>query len=83
MIQPKVIRRINKEFKELQDNPIENVIALPNPRDILEWHFVIYDLKNSPFENGIYHGKLQLSNDYPFKPPTIFFITPNGRFHTM
>ena len=29
-----------------------------------------------------YHGKVVFPNDYPFKPPSIFMLTPNGRFET-
>ena len=29
---------------------------------------------------GYYHGKLVFPKDFPFKPPRIFMITPNGRF---
>ncbi len=31
---------------------------------------------------GFYHGKLLFPSDYPFKPPRIIMITPNGRFQT-
>ena len=32
------------------------------------------------FEGGTYHGKLIFPSDFPFKPPSIFMLTPNGRF---
>ena len=31
---------------------------------------------------GYYHGKLVFPKEYPFKPPRIMMITPNGRFQT-
>jgi len=31
---------------------------------------------------GRYHGKVVFPNDYPFKPPSIYMLTPNGRFET-
>lgn len=31
---------------------------------------------------GFYHGKLIFPSEYPFKPPRIIMITPNGRFQT-
>lgn len=31
---------------------------------------------------GFYHGKLIFPKDYPFRPPRIIMITPNGRFQT-
>jgi len=29
---------------------------------------------------GYYHGKLVFPKEFPFKPPSIYMITPNGRF---
>ena len=37
----------------------------------------IYDLSG-----GYYHGKLVFPKEFPFKPPKIIMITPNGRFKT-
>ena len=34
------------------------------------------------FSGGFYHGKLIFPQDYPFKPPRILMLTPNGRFQT-
>ncbi|KAF6197979.1 hypothetical protein GE061_007724 [Apolygus lucorum] len=36
----------------------------------------------SPYQGGIYHGKLVFPREFPFKPPSIYMITPNGRFKT-
>ncbi|NXD42619.1 UB2J2 enzyme, partial [Copsychus sechellarum] len=32
------------------------------------------------FAGGYYHGKLIFPREFPFKPPSIYMITPNGRF---
>ncbi len=29
---------------------------------------------------GVYHGKVVFPPSYPFKPPSILMLTPNGRF---
>lgn len=31
---------------------------------------------------GWYHGVLALTDKYPFEPPSVVFLTPNGRFET-
>jgi ubiquitin-conjugating enzyme E2 J1 len=36
--------------------------------------------RDSEFEGGIYHGRIQLPSDYPFKPPSFMLLTPSGRF---
>ena len=59
---------------------VSNFIAIPDSRNIFEWHFVIYGLKDSPYEGGYYHGKLLFPSEYPMKPPGIIMITPSGRF---
>ncbi|KAJ2354190.1 Ubiquitin-conjugating enzyme E2 6 [Coemansia sp. RSA 2673] len=35
---------------------------------------------DTPFAGGEYHGKVKFPRDYPFAPPAIQMITPNGRF---
>lgn len=57
-------------------------MARPSPTDILEWHYVLEGSKNTPFEGGVYHGKVKFPPEYPYKPPGISMITPNGRFAT-
>lgn len=76
------VNRLNREFKKLETKPVDNIIALPDPKNIFEWHFVIYDLQDSQYTGGYYHGKIIFPPEYPHKPPKIIFITPSGRFKT-
>ncbi|KAF9577984.1 Ubiquitin-conjugating enzyme E2 J1, partial [Lunasporangiospora selenospora] len=48
--------------------------------DIFEWHFTIRGPEDTEFEGGLYHGRILLPNNYPFAPPNLMFLTPNGRF---
>lgn len=73
------IKRLMKEYQKLKEKPVKNIFALPNPDNIFEWHFILYDL-DSPYTNGFYHGKLIFPTEYPNKPPNLIFLTPNGRF---
>ncbi|KAJ6218866.1 hypothetical protein RDWZM_004678 [Blomia tropicalis] len=66
----------------LVKDPVPYVDAAPLPSNILEWHYVIQGPEGSPYHNGIYHGKLCFPPDYPYRPPSIYMITPNGRFKT-
>jgi ubiquitin-conjugating enzyme E2 J1 len=45
-------------------------------------HFTIRGADGTDFEGGIYHGRILLPPEYPFKPPHIMFLTPSGRFET-
>ena len=33
-------------------------------------------------QGGIYHGRILLPSEYPFKPPEFILLTPNGRWET-
>lgn len=72
--------RLRKEYKELQKTPVENIRAAPKETNILEWHYVLLGEKDSIYSGGFYHGTVVFPSEYPYKPPTIRMITPNGRF---
>lgn len=50
------------------------------PWAFLSRHYVVRGPENTPYEDGIYHGKLMFPAEFPFKPPSILMITPSGRF---
>eukprot|EP01038_Epipyxis_sp_PR26KG_P005108 gene5108-7119_t len=74
------IKRILADVKELTKHPSSRYHAAPLENDMFEWHFTIRGPSETPFENGCYHGRILLPNEYPFKPPNIVFLTKNGRF---
>ncbi|KAL1452661.1 hypothetical protein WDU94_006868 [Cyamophila willieti] len=74
--------RLKQDYIKLKQNPIPNILAEPNPADILEWFFVLIGPKDTPYEGGMYLGKLIFPSEFPFKPPSIYMITPTGRFET-
>lgn len=47
---------------------------------MFEWHFTIRGADDTEFAGGVYHGRILLPPEYPFKPPNIVFLTPSGRF---
>ncbi|XP_030456202.2 ubiquitin-conjugating enzyme E2 32 [Syzygium oleosum] len=76
------VKRILQEIKEMQSNPSDDFTSLPLEENIFEWQFAIRGPRDSEFEGGIYHGRIQLPAEYPFKPPSFMLLTPNGRFET-
>ncbi|KAG6466453.1 ubiquitin-conjugating enzyme E2 32-like [Zingiber officinale] len=76
------VKRILQEVKEMQANPSDDFLSLPLEDNIFEWQFAILGPRDTEFEGGIYHGRIQLPAEYPFKPPSFMFLTPNGRFET-
>jgi len=64
----------------LKRDPVPYIVAEPLHANILQWHYVVKGPENSPYEGGYYHGKLVFPREFPFKPPSIYMITPSGRF---
>ena len=54
--------------------------AHPSPTNILEWHYCLEGAAGTEYEGGCYHGKITFPTQYPYKPPSIQMLTPNGRF---
>ncbi|CAH0474137.1 unnamed protein product [Peronospora belbahrii] len=75
-------KRLRKEYLAMQRKPVDYIQAVPLESNILEWHYVITGTKDTPYEDGYYHGKLKFPPEYPMKPPSVLMITPNGRFKT-
>ena len=62
-----------KEAKELQDATYEYA-ATPLEDNLFEWHFTFRGPEDSPFDGGIYHGRIILPPEYPMKPPSIILL---------
>jgi ubiquitin-conjugating enzyme E2 J2 len=76
------VTRLKKDYQRLVKDPVPYAIARPLSSNILEWHYVVRGAKDTPYEGGYYHGKLVFPADFPFRPPSIYMITPSGRFQT-
>ena len=76
------MKRLMKEYTRISESPVEFIIAAPSPDNFLEWHYALTGPTDTPYVGGTYWGMLLFKPDYPFKPPSIFMMTPNGRFET-
>lgn len=74
------LRRIQADIRELARDPSDQYFAAPMENDMFVWHFTIRGAEGTDFEGGIYHGRILLPAEYPYKPPHIMFLTPSGRF---
>ncbi|KAJ0398188.1 hypothetical protein ATCC90586_001551 [Pythium insidiosum] len=74
------IKRIQGDVREMMKDPSDQYYAAPLDDNIFDWHFTLRGPRDTEFEGGIYHGRILLPADYPFKPPNIMLLTPNGRF---
>jgi len=75
-------KRLKMDRLQLAKDPVPYIVAEPLPSNILEWHYVVMGPPASLYTGGYYHGKLVFPKEYPFKAPSIYMLTPNGRFKT-
>ena len=68
-------RRLNKEYKDLMNDPIDNCSA-GFTNDITKWEATIFGPSDTPYSGGVFKLNLEFSQDYPFKPPNVYFTTP-------
>ena len=76
------IKRIMQEMKEMRADTGPTSYAYYAEAvedDIFEWHFAIFGSEDSEFDGGIYHGRILLPAEYPFKPPSFMLLTPSGK----
>ena len=71
-----LIQRLNKELSILKKDPIENCSAGPIDNDMKKWHATIFGPTDTPYQGGIFNLNIEFTDDYPYKPPIIYFTTP-------
>lgn len=69
-------RRLNRELKIIQDEPVENCSAGPIGDDLTKWQATIFGPKDTPYENGVFNLNIEFTEEYPYKPPIVYFTTP-------
>eukprot|EP01064_Diplonema_japonicum_P027965 TRINITY_DN41_c0_g1_i1.p1 TRINITY_DN41_c0_g1~~TRINITY_DN41_c0_g1_i1.p1 ORF type:complete len:262 (+),score=31.65 TRINITY_DN41_c0_g1_i1:71-856(+) len=75
-------KRIRREAEQLKKKPCREFIAYPSDDNEFSWMFTMRGPEGTPYEEGVYHGKLILPLNYPYGPPDVMLVTPNGRFET-
>lgn len=54
----------------------------PSPNVAERAHFLGPNSMRMHLQGGIYHGRILLPPEYPFKPPSFLMLSPTGRFET-
>jgi ubiquitin-conjugating enzyme E2 D/E len=72
-----LLKRIKNEIESLMQFPVPNCSAGPiDESDMTHWQATIFGPEDTPYHGGIFYLDIQFTNEYPFKPPRVFFKTP-------
>ena len=69
------LKRIQKELKDITENPPYHCSAGILDENIYNWSASIIGPENSPYKGGIFKLVMNFPEDYPFHPPKIRFVT--------
>jgi len=72
-------KRLMSFITYCQKNPSEYYEARPKDEDINIWYVKIKNLSDE-YIGGEYLLKIHFTEEYPFKPPDYYMLTPSGRF---
>ena len=61
--------------KMQQDNTTDTLQAAPIGDSLFKWEAILFGPDDSIWEGGIFTLRLDFSEDYPSKPPSIKFLT--------
>ena len=75
-------KRLINEQKKIEAARSSHWYVTSLKDNLYEWHFTLRGVKGSDYEGGLYHGKILLPEEYPFKAPDMVFLTKSGRFET-
>lgn len=70
-----LIKRLQNELQDLMKNPVPNCSAGPKNNDLTNWIATIFGPEDTPYYGGIFELDIKFSDEYPFKPPKVYFKT--------
>ncbi|KAK8839560.1 ubiquitin-conjugating enzyme E2 S [Tritrichomonas musculus] len=68
-------KRLMNEMRKLQKNELPGIKVKINGDDLTQIQATIEGPENTPYEGGEFQIKLEITNEYPQKPPKGYFLT--------
>lgn len=78
VISKQTAKRLIKDIKQLQKDPIEGIYYIHDDKDMLKGTALIIGPSDTPYEDGYYLFKFIFPTDYPFTPPKVTYHTNDG-----
>jgi len=81
-------KRLRKELQSLQkdQSDTDNIVLRHDPDNLMAWTAFLKGPADTPFQDGVFHLKIEIPQDYPLCPPKMKFLTkvfhPNVHFRT-
>lgn len=72
------LKRIVLDYKDLLDDPIENIYYYAEEDNMYKGYALIIGPKDTPYENGFYFFEFNFLDNYPFSPPKVKFHNYDG-----
>lgn len=68
-------KRLTKEKTSVYKNQEETFLLYCNENNAKDWRAYLLPPEDCPFGSGIFKIKIQITDDYPIKPPIVHFET--------
>jgi len=75
----KGVKRVMKEIRDYQTGDKKN-FQLSYDENDLQMFYAVVDSMDGDYSGGQYIMKVKLPDNYPYSPPVISCVNPNGRF---
>jgi ubiquitin-conjugating enzyme E2 R len=69
------LKILKNEFSDLIKDPPEGFLVEPDQNDFFTWHVGIFGAPDTLFAGGYYKAILKFPFDYPYRPPTLKFLS--------
>ncbi|CAL8128085.1 unnamed protein product [Orchesella dallaii] len=70
------VKRLHADLKRVSQNPPVGItVDMQDDGNIFKWNAMIYGPFDTPFEGGCFRLKMEFPNDYPARPPSVYFYS--------